>query len=300
VTSRIEDDATMEISAYATTGVLPTYSSVPPPPGPMTTMTSAGVTPPARTVVDGPRVETTSAPRIEPPLSLESLAYGVDGLDAIMVVHLVDAHIHAMWIRSDAGLNASDVAPSIREAYRSISSMARRVDPLSMARAPESAPPGATDASHVLVEMASRIAILRRVRAFVIAVVLDTATPLGLCRLIARRLSAALEPELPLDGHDADREPLTSSFGRMKTQSSAPPPPKATPEEMERTRRLLAYLEAQAPEPHVVRLRLSLRAGITPVALEHPETLGSDELSRIETAVEDILGVPRAELGGLS
>ncbi len=66
--------------------------------------------------------------------------------------------------------------------------------------------------------------------------------------------------------------------------------------EVERTRRLLAYLEANAPEPHVVRHRLALRAGLTLLALEHPEALGAEALVLIEAAVEDILGLDREGL----
>ena len=60
--------------------------------------------------------------------------------------------------------------------------------------------------------------------------------------------------------------------------------------------RLLSYLEAHAPEPHVVRCRLALRAGLTLGALEHPEALGPEAMVLIETAVQDILGIDRAEL----
>ena len=78
--------------------------------------------------------------------------------------------------------------------------------------------------------------------------------------------------------------------------------PKAsvTPSEQGRTRSLLAYLEAHAPEPHVVRTRLALRAGLSLIALDHPETLGPDAIVLIETAVEDILGQGRAELARIT
>jgi hypothetical protein len=60
--------------------------------------------------------------------------------------------------------------------------------------------------------------------------------------------------------------------------------------------RLLAYLEVHAPEPHVVRCRLALRAGLTLAALDRPEALGPEAIVLIETAVQDILGIDRAEL----
>ena len=74
---------------------------------------------------------------------------------------------------------------------------------------------------------------------------------------------------------------------------SRPPPP---PTESDRPARLLAYLEAHAPEPHVVRLRLALRAGLTLAALDRPESLAPEAIVLVETAVQDILGIDRAEL----
>lgn len=68
-------------------------------------------------------------------------------------------------------------------------------------------------------------------------------------------------------------------------------PVRASAEEVDRVNRVLAYLEQRAPEPHIARLRVALRAGLTPLALSHPQTLGPNALVLIETAVEDILGV---------
>ena len=93
---------------------------------------------------------------------------------------------------------------------------------------------------------------------------------------------------------DSDAAPHTLAFGSGLPRRSRPPPPRAP--EADRTSRLLAYLEAHAPEPHVVKYRLALRAGLTLAALEHPEALGPEAMILIETAVQDILGIDRAEL----
>jgi hypothetical protein len=77
---------------------------------------------------------------------------------------------------------------------------------------------------------------------------------------------------------------------------SQPPHSRATLTDMDRAKRLLSFLEGRAPEPHVARLRVALRAGLTPLALEHPEALRADAMILIETAVEDILGIDRSEL----
>jgi hypothetical protein len=77
---------------------------------------------------------------------------------------------------------------------------------------------------------------------------------------------------------------------------SSRPPPRGTKAEIDRATKLLAYLDAHAPDPHIVRLRVSLRAGIKPIALDHPESLGADAMVLLEAAAEDILGIDRAEL----
>ena len=94
-----------------------------------------------------------------------------------------------------------------------------------------------------------------------------------------------------------ERGPATLAFGARRRSF---PPARATPNEQTWTRELLAYLEAHAPEPHMVRTRLALRAGIGLIALEHPETLGPEAIVLIETAVEDILGRRYAELGRIA
>jgi hypothetical protein len=90
-----------------------------------------------------------------------------------------------------------------------------------------------------------------------------------------------------------DPSPNTLTFGSALPRRSRPPPP---PAELDRVSRLLAYLESHAPEPHVVKNRLALRAGLTLAALERPEALAPEAIVLIETAVQDILGIDRAEL----
>ncbi len=86
--------------------------------------------------------------------------------------------------------------------------------------------------------------------------------------------------------------PQTLTFGSALPRRSVPPPPA----ELDRVSRLLAHLEAHAPEPHVVRHRVALRAGLTLAALDRPEALGPEAIVLVETAMQDILGIDRAEL----
>ncbi len=276
----------------------------------------------------GPRLPGENAP-----IALDGLAYGIDYLDAILVFHLGNGLLHASWVRPDAGLRAEDAVGTLRDAYRVCQFAARRIAGGTDRRGERVDPV-------ITIELPHRTALLRRIRSHVIACLFEAAMPLGMARLVASRIADALEPELPLTedaaappalpapgvrvppiaplpsasaalpiprvarvveapGDDAsDRGPSTLAFGASRRRSL--PPARATPSEQGRTRSLLAYLEAHAPEPHVVRTRLALRAGIGLVALEHPETLGPDAIVLIETAVEDILGQGRAELARIT
>lgn len=85
-----------------------------------------------------------------------------------------------------------------------------------------------------------------------------------------------------------DMPPRTLAFPPLS------PPAQARSADAERVERLLAYVDEHAAEPHVARLRVALKAGLTPLALEHPEALRPEAMVLIETAVEEILGVSLA------
>ncbi|MFT3773414.1 MAG: hypothetical protein QM820_49175 [Minicystis sp.] len=280
--------------------------------------------------VEAKSTEPAPAAPADGPIALDGLVYGIDLLDALLVIDIGDAHLYAAWVRPDSGVRADDVVTTLRDAYRVGQFAARRLN-----GAPDRR--GEAPAPLLTIELPQRLAILRRIRAHVVAAIFDAAMPLGMARLVAARLASALEPELPL-AHEAvdaprprpvvqiappaassydvapggsipravaepvvhapheaaDRAPHTLSFGSGLPRRSHPPPPR--PPEVERVSRLLAYLEAHAPEPHVVKYRLALRAGLTLGSLENPESLGPEAMILIETAVQDILGIDRAEL----
>jgi hypothetical protein len=266
------------------------------------------------------------APGAVGPIALDGLVYGIDLLDALLVLHLGDAHLYASWVSPASGVRADDVVTTLRDAYRVTQFAARRMTGTVDRRAEAPSPV-------VTIELPQRIAVLRRIRAYAVAALFDAAMPLGMARLVAARLASALEPELPLaeapdpprlrpvvnvpaapapspeiapavapapepaeriGSHATEHPPATLAFGTGLPRRSVPPPPR--PPEAERVSHLLAYLEAHAPEPHVVRSRLALRAGLTLGALDHPEALGPEAMVLIETAVQDILGIDRAEL----
>jgi len=267
-------------------------------------------------------------------IALDGLAYGVDGLEAVVAFHLGDAMVYAAWVRPGSGFTANAIAASLREVYKTSQVHARRLDFLAPSPLVEREGGDLPDPV-VTLELPGRTVMLRRVRSHVIASFFDSTLPLGFVRLSAARMAAVLKPELPLDDavtpptgipsvsmvpstvpatlqvvsdlpSTEEPEPIeeparTLNFpsGGAVVVRSSKPPPRGTPAEIDRAKKLLSYLDTHAPDPHIVRLRLSLRAGIKPLSLDHPESLGADAMVLLETAAEDILGIDRAELRSL-
>ncbi|EYF07197.1 hypothetical protein [Chondromyces apiculatus] len=291
------------------------------------------------------------------PIPLEGIAYGTQGLEAFLAIHLGDAHIHAAFVREGTLLPLTELAPALCAAYRasqgaalalparlrrsssapSLTDVARGTSgaraplgsagthttspgdprlahttptetfsqrslatasgspgtpggtPLPFRTSPavlSSRPPREPSEPLITLEESGCIVLLRRVRAYLVVCLFDAALPLGMARLLASRLTSTLSPELPRGEVSDVGEPT----------STADSAPRSVVGEGDRARRLLELVSALAPEPHVARLRVSLRAGIPPAALEHPTSIGPEAVPRLETAVEEILGLDRAAL----
>jgi hypothetical protein len=233
------------------------------------------------------------------PIALDGFAHGIEPLDGLVVFSLADGSVYGSWIRGDAGFAAEDVAASMREAYRTCLQASRKLAIFAAAATDR----GQVSEPIVTIETLARTALLKRIRAFVVACLFDASMPLGMARLCAARLSSALEPELPLgDLTRLTLPPAPDALARL----SRPPPaslrfavpaaPRAPAAEIERVRRVIAFAEATLPDGHTVRLRLALRAHTSRLSLEHPETLASDAILRVETAALELLGLDREQL----
>lgn len=235
-----------------------------------------------------------------PGIALDGFTHGIEPLDGLVVFALGDGSVYGSWVRPDAGFSAADVAPVLREAYRASLQAARKLAIFSAAAA-ERAQVGEPI---VTIETLAQTALLKRVRAYVVACLFDASMPLGMARLCAARLASSLEPELPLTDLARLTLPPPATGG---ARGSRPPnslrlsmprkAPHANAAEVEHVRKVIAYAEANLPDPHTVRLRLSLRSHTPRLALDHPETMASDAVLRIETAVLEMLGIDREQLG---
>lgn len=246
-----------------------------------------------------PMPEEVAEAQAHAPIALDSFALGIEPLDGLVVFSLADGSVYGAWIRGDAGFSPDDVAASMREAYRACLQASRKLAIFASSAADR----GQASEPIVTIETLARTALLKRVRAYIVACLFDVSMPLGMARLCAARLASALEPELPL----ADLARLTlPPPPETLVRVSRPPPasmrfavpalPRAPVAEIERVRRVIAYAEANLPDAHTVRLRLALRAHTSRLALDHPETLASDAIVRVETAALELLGIDREQL----
>lgn len=232
-----------------------------------------------------------------------------------------------------ANAAAQEVADGLREAYWACLSAASRLS-FPQSSGDRSDAPGV----FVTLEMQARTAMMKRSRAFGIGCLFDGSMPLGMARLVTTRLAGTIEPELPLTPSSDEIPPPPRTEVSAVASTELPPTPRAEPEEPERdlpprtldfpstgaaivrrasdrpsvsrpratnaeidrAKRILDYLQVHAPEPHVAHLRVALRAGVTPIALERPEALAANKLALVEAAVEEILGIDLSDLERIS
>lgn len=75
-----------------------------------------------------------------------------------------------------------------------------------------------------------------------------------------------------------------------------PSPPVPASELQVAARRAVSFATANAPDPHVILVRLALRTGLGLDAIMHLDRLGSQGLALLETAIEDMFGIDRGRL----
>jgi hypothetical protein len=128
----------------------------------------------------------------EAPILLDGLAYGIDPLDAILVVHASDGRLYASWVGAGAGFGAEEAAENLWLMFRASQAFAGKlaVNARFEGREPSK--------MFLTLEIASRVIMVQRARAYAVACFFEPSMPLGMARLVASRITEALEPDLPL------------------------------------------------------------------------------------------------------
>lgn len=241
---------------------------------------------------DHPTMEAESA------MVLDGLAVGVDHLEAIVVFFLSASHAYASWIRPGVDLRPPRIANAMREAYVAAEQALHMVDGEPQIR---------TEPPSLTIETQDRLIFVHRVRTFGVAVCFERDAPLGFARMASKQLVRTLEHELPYpqDEHNVivitQPKPTTpgahvAAPAHMDFDADGPDthPPRHIVGD--RVRQVLRHLEENAPDPHIVRLRVALRTGLGLEAIQNPDTLTPDALLLVEGAAEDILGATHGTL----
>jgi len=244
-------------------------------------------------IEDHPTMEAESA------MVLDGLAVGVDHLEAIVVFFLSVSHAYASWVRPGVDLRPPRIATAMREAYVAAEQALVAIDGEPQIR---------TESPSLTLETQGRLVFVHRVRLFGVAVCFERDAPLGFARMASRQLVRTLEQELPYPQDDANVIVVSQNKPTMpgthtKTQPQLDFDPDAGPDTHpprhvvgDRVRQLLRHLEENAPDPHIVRLRVALRTGLGFEAIQNPDVLTPDALLLVESAAEDILGAAHGTL----
>ncbi len=255
-------------------------------------------------------IEDPATMEAESAMVLDGLAVGVDHLEAIVVFLLSVSHPYASWVKNGSDARPPRIADGMRQAYVAAEESMRALDGDVQIRSEHPA---------LTIESAGHLVIVHRVRNFGVAVCFTREAPLGFARVAARQIVATVGHELPY----RDEPPAPAPTVVVTPPQAVPTvpgdvvlvqppqlefepgdaPPDTTPPRSligDRVRALLSHLEAVAPDPHIVRLRVALRTGLGIEALVYPDQLSSDALLLVEAAAEDILGLDRGKLTEVS
>lgn len=265
---------------------------------------------------DHPTMEAESA------MVLDGLAVGVDYLEGIIVFLLSASHPYAQWVAPTSDLRPTRVAEAMRHSYLASEEAVRAVDGDLQVR---------TDHPSLMIESPGHLMMVHRVRTFGVAICFTREAPLGFARMAARQIVSTLEQDLPYPREEVPAPVKTHTPSQAPRPVSVVPSVSARPSPIEvipkpttpglvvsppaldfeepapdttqprssigdRVRAVVSHVEAIAPDPHIVRLRLALRTGLGLDALSTPDVLSNDALLLIETAAEDILGLDRGKL----
>lgn len=118
----------------------------------------------------------------------------------------------------------------------------------------------------ITIETSDALIMIREIdEHFVAALFFERSTPLGMVRLHASQLLERAKVALPRIG--GAEIPLGV--------------------------RIVRFLERYAPDPHTIKLRLAVRAGIESELMDHPEHLTSEQVALLEREAKSLLGLER-------
>lgn len=202
---------------------------------------------------------------------LASVVRDIEPLRACLIVEARSGALHEAFRREGVPADPEAVA-------RAVAGLARaQTDVVELSEAPQL----------TTLEWPDVTVVVRSVSAAALVVFFfEPSVSLGMLRMHVTNVVDAVAPLLPTVGAPTARA--------MPAVPRAPSEASSSSEGSIASRRagkLLAYLDAEAPDTHAALLRVSLQTGLPLSVLETPERLSDDEFAQVTASVRRILGV---------
>ena len=180
----------------------------------------------------------------------------IPSLRAVFVTAMPDCLLYDAWIRADSSWRADEVASYFGDLFRANREGLKALGSWS-------------SDMQVTLESPDHLILLKELLAdFVCACVFERDAALGMVRLHLQRLLERVKVSLP----------------RFEV------------EQRPRGVRVVEFLHRYAPDPHAVKLRISLRTQLAMGRLERPEELDDGDVHKLEAAACEILGLQALNL----
>ncbi|MCG8460715.1 MAG: hypothetical protein MI919_30905 [Holophagales bacterium] len=187
---------------------------------------------------------------------LAQIVADVPHLRAVFITVMPDCLLFDSWVRGDTAWSADQVASYFGDMIRANREGLKALDAWSAD-------------IQLTVEAPEHLIVLKELaHDFVCTCVFDQQAALGMVRLHTKRIHERVEVILP----------------------------KFEVEERPRAVRIVDFLHRYAPDPHAVMLRVALRTGLDRSLLEQPHALAPEQVSSVEEAACNILGLRELNL----
>lgn len=182
---------------------------------------------------------------------LQAAITDIPAVRGVFITAMPDCLLYDMWMRPNEAWGAEDTATYFGDLIRANRSALKSLGSWS-------------SEMQVTIESSDLLIILRELNEhFVLGVLFNIQTPLGMVRLNVKKLVQRILPILP----------------------------SLSVEDRPRVVRALEFLERYAPDPHAVMMRVSLQTGISADQLENADALSAEDAQAVEDAVKNILGL---------
>ncbi|MEM6295815.1 MAG: hypothetical protein AAGA54_31375 [Myxococcota bacterium] len=216
---------------------------------------------------------------------LEALVSDIPSLRACLIIEAQSGALHRSFRRGSVPADPDAAARALAQLARAQADVFGTGEPASLAT----------------LEWTTETVLLRSVNASALmAFYFPADVKLGLARMHVTRVLDRAGSLLPVAGQATVLEiPAVPAPAPVVTSAPPPSPPSkaaSAPAEVSAGRKLIDYLDANAPDTHAALLRVSLQTGLPLSLLKTPDELSSAEFEQVTQSVQRILGVEQLSL----